>query len=264
MTASTEGYIASSQCAVYRIGPLYLHTGLPEAWCVQAIQLLAEYKERHRVTLPAFTGLLTLLQAFLPANSLPKTVYMFRKASCAVLTETLGGTGFHLCSDMQCTHLYDNGDRQCPKCDKPRYKTLQNGREKAIRDLRYMGLEQGVRVLLMSRKVSRAINNFDLPSMVYSTYSVYSSRLSEHFCNYFIPHYRNMDPQQARTAKIRFFESGQVCTDAESEQYNSKVETGTRRPTKLLMVEGGCDGFQPFKRRVWSTWLFGYRLTCVN
>jgi hypothetical protein len=30
------------------------------------------------------------------------------------------------------------------------------------------------------------------------------------------------------------------------------------------MVEGGCDGFQPFKRRVWSTWLFGYRLTCVN
>jgi hypothetical protein len=73
-----------------------------------------------------------------------------------------------------------------------------------------------------------------------------------------------MAPEQARTAKLRFFESGQVCTDAEWEQYNSEVAAGTRRPTKLLMVEGGCDGFQPFKRRVWSTWLFGYRLTCVN
>jgi hypothetical protein len=30
------------------------------------------------------------------------------------------------------------------------------------------------------------------------------------------------------------------------------------------MLKCGCDGFQPFKRRVWSTWLFGYRLTCVN
>jgi hypothetical protein len=235
--------------------------------CVQVIQLLAEYRERHRVTLPAFTGLLTLLQALLPPNSLPKTVYMFRKATRAVLTETLGGTGFqriHLCSDMQCTHMYDNDEKACPKCKKPRFETLQNGRVKAIRELRYMGLEQGVRVLLMSRKVSRAIHSFDLPSMVDSTYSVYSSRLSEHFCRYFIPHYSDMAPEQARTAKIRFFESGQVCNDSEWEQYNSEVEAGTRRPTKLLMVEGGCDGFQPFKRRVWSTWLFGYRLTCVN
>lgn len=235
---------------------------------MQVIRLLGEYKERHRVTLPAFTDLLTLLQAVLPANNaLPKSVYMFRKATRAVLTETLGGSGFkrlHMCSDMQCTHLYDNDARVCPLCAEPRYERLQNGREKAIREVRYMGLEQGVRVLLMSRKVSRAVNSFDLPSMVDSTYSVYSSRLSEHFCKHFIPHYSEMAPEEARTAKLRFFDSGQVCTDDEWNQYVAGVGAGTQRPTKLLMVEGGCDGFQPFKRRVWSTWLMGYRLTCVN
>jgi hypothetical protein len=141
---------------------------------------------------------------------------------------------------------------------------MQNGREKAIRELRYLGLEQGVRILLMSRKVSSAINNFDLTSMVDSTYSVYSSRLSEHLCNYFIPHYSAMGADEARKAKIRFFDSGQVCTDQEWDCYIAEVRAGTRKRTKLLMVEGGCDGFQPFKRRIWSTWLFGYRLTCVN
>jgi hypothetical protein len=73
-----------------------------------------------------------------------------------------------------------------------------------------------------------------------------------------------MGPDEARKAKIRFFDSGQVCTDTEWDRYTMEVRTGTRRRTKLLMVEGGCDGFQPFKRRIWSTWLFGYRLTGVN
>jgi hypothetical protein len=100
--------------------------------------------------------------------------------------------------------------------------------------------------------------------MVDSTYSVYSSKLSEHIREYFIPGYGTMSPQHARVAKLRFFETGQVCTDAEWEQYLSEVADGRRYPTKLLLVEGGCDGFQPFRRRVWSKWLFGYRLACVG
>jgi hypothetical protein len=237
---------------------------------LQAVQLIAEYKERHRVTLPAMADLLTLLQALLPGNSLPKSVYTYRKAQRSVLKAALGGPGFqriHLCSDLNCTHLYDNDARLCPECDKPRFKRLENGKEAPIRDLRYMSLDKAVRVLLMSRKVSRAIDAFDLEAMVDSTYSVYSSKLSQHLCEYFIPGYRSMcrtAPTKAREAKLRFFETGQVCTDTEWQQYNLEVEAGTRRPTKLLMLEGGCDGFQPFKRRVWSTWLFGYRLTCVN
>jgi hypothetical protein len=234
---------------------------------LQALQLIAEYKERHRVTLPAMADLLTLLQALLPGNSLPKSVYTYRKATRSVLKAALGGPAFqriHLCSDLNCTHLYDNDARKCPECEKPRFKRLENGKEAPIRDLRYMSLDKAVRVLLMSRKVSRAIDAFDLEAMVDSTYSVYSSKLSQHLCEYFIPGYRDMTRERAREAKLRFFETGQVCTDAEWRQYELEVEAGTRRPTKLLMLEGGCDGFQPFKRRVWSTWLFGYRLTCVN
>jgi hypothetical protein len=42
------------------------------------------------------------------------------------------------------------------------------------------------------------------------------------------------------------------------------VSEGKRRRTKLIVVEGGCDGFQPYRRRVWSTWMWGYRLTGVD
>jgi hypothetical protein len=98
--------------------------------------------------------------------------------------------------------------RECLVCGQPRYERMQNGREKAIREVRYLGLEQGVIILIMSRKVSSAINNFDLISMVDSTYSVYSYRLSEHLCNNFIHHYSPMSAIEARKAKIRFFDSG--------------------------------------------------------
>lgn len=32
----------------------------------------------------------------------------------------------------------------------------------------------------------------------------------------------------------------------------------------MLVVEGRCDAFQPFRRRQWSTWLHGYRVVCIN
>jgi hypothetical protein len=172
------------------------------------LHVIAEYKERHRVTLPAMADLLTLLQALLPAgNCLPKSMYSFRKATRSVLQATLRGPGFariHLCSDLNCTHLYDNDADKCPLCDKPRFKDLENGKKAPIRDLRYMSMDKAVRLLLMSRKVSRAINRFDFEAMVDSTYSVYSSKLSEHMCDYFIPGYRDMcrnERERAREAK---------------------------------------------------------------
>jgi hypothetical protein len=235
---------------------------------MQVMHLLTAYKEKHRATKSAFTDLLTLLQAVLPPNLLPRSFYSHRLTARAVLKETLGGPGFqslHLCSSAHCTHLYDNKEtRQCPICQSPRFKQQQNGRESAYREVRYLGVQQGVRVLLLSRSVSKALANFDLKGMVESVHSVYSSRLSDKICRHYIPYYDDMTAPAARTAKLRFFETGQVCTDEEWFQYKAEVQAGNRNPTKLLMVEGGCDAFQPFNRRVWSTWLMGYRLTGVN
>jgi hypothetical protein len=235
---------------------------------LQVVHLLTQYRERHKLTSRAFIDLLAILQLLLPANCLPRSEYSFQKASRSVLTQTLGGTGFqrlHMCSDPECPHLYENKeDRSCPRCQKPRYQTLQNGREKAVREVRYMGLEQGVRLLLMSRSVSQALQNFDLEGMLDSVYSVYSSVLSEDIAKWHIPGYMGMAPDQQRAVKSRFFSTGQVCSDAEWELYCQQVQAGERKRSVLLMVEGGCDAFQPFKRRVWSTWLMGYRLTCVN
>jgi hypothetical protein len=236
---------------------------------MQVVHLLTVYKEKHRVTRLAFTELLDLLQAVLPPNTLlPRSFYSYRRGSRAVLTEALGGPGFqrlHMCSNAHCTHLYDcKDDRECPKCKSPRFKQLQNGSETAMREVRYMGVQQGVRVLLLSRSVGHALASFDLTGMVNSVHSVYSSRLSDKICRHFIPDYDDMPAPAARIAKIRFFQSGQVCTDDEWRQYTEEVQAGHRNRTILLMVEGGCDAFQPFNRRVWSTWLMGYRLTGVN
>jgi hypothetical protein len=93
---------------------------------------------------------------------------------------------------------------------------------------------------------------------------MFSSGLSEHLCRQFIPQYATMAPAERTTAKHRFFDSGQVCSDEDWQTYQREVKEGTRMPTKLLVVEGGCDGFQPFRRRIWSTWMWGYRLVGVN
>ena len=236
---------------------------------LQACQLIAEYKERHRTTLPALKDLLLLLQALLPPkNRLPRSVYMFRKVSRRVLERTSGGSGFqrlHMCSDPECTHMYtDPAHRQCPECKKPRYQRLENGPEQAIRELRYMGVANGVKTLLMSKKVGQAIGTFDLEGAVDSAHSLFSSRMSEHLCHYFIPEYAGKSEADKRTAKLRFFETGQSCSEAEWLRYTQEVNAGTRQRTVLIVVEGGCDGFQPHKRRVWSTWMWGYRIVCVN
>ncbi len=235
---------------------------------LQVVHLLTGYKEKHKATLEAFADLLSLLHVLMPPSCLPRSLYMFRKVTLSLLSKTLGGAGFqrvHLCSNPECTYHYDNQvDRECPLCDKPRFETLPGGKEKAIREFRYLGLEQGMRVLLMSRSVGSALQSVDLSGLVDSPYSVFSSKLSRHLCTLFIPGFSDMTEQRQRTVKLRFLESGQVCTDAQWDQYVEEVRDGRRQRTLLLTVEGGCDGFQPFKRRVWSTWMMGYRLRCVN
>jgi hypothetical protein len=236
---------------------------------LQACQLIAQYKERHRITLPALKDLLQLLQALLPhSNKLPRSTYMFRNVSKRVLEQIFGGSTFrrlHMCSDPECTHMYtDQALRACPKCSKPRYHTQQNGKEKVIREMRYMGVKNGVKTLLMSKHVGRAIDTFDMSRALDTPHSLFGSRLSEHLCQHFIPGYAEMEQSERRNAKLRFFDTGQVCSEEEWLQYNKEVEEGTRLRTKLLVVEGGCDGFQPYRRRVWSTWMWGYRLTGVN
>jgi hypothetical protein len=238
---------------------------------LQACQLIAEYKERHRTTLPALKDLLLLLQALMPrSNRLPRSNYMFRQVSRRVLQRTFDGSPFrriHLCSNPECAHVYtgvDQDKRVCPKCTKPRYHKPENCPERPARQLRYMGVTNGIKVLLMSKKVGRSIEAFDLQGTLDTPHSMYASGFSEHLCRKFIPHYDLMDPAGRATAKYRFFATGQVCSDENWQVYTQQVNEGKRLPTKLLVVEGGCDGFQPYKRRVWSTWMWGYRLTGVN
>ena len=242
----------------------------PSALLLQVVRLVGELKERHRLTLPALEDLLQLLKILLPPNILPATVYLLRKLMRQVLARTLGddSPGFqrlHICSNTECAYMYDDNDTtSCPKCAQARYVVQRSGRKKAAQEVRYLGLKQGLRILLMSRRVCEGIQDFDLESMVDSTYSVFSSELSEDLCCHFIPGYSRMLDPVKREYKVRFFRTGQVCTSQEMEQHTAKVAAGQAIETILIVVEGGCDAFQPFKRRVWSTWLYGYRVQCIN
>lgn len=237
---------------------------------LQVVKLIADLKHRHRLTQPAMTDLLALLKLLLPASSLPGTVYKFSQAIRRALNEALGREGWqtiHMCGNDQCQHLYtSDSETVCPNgaCKQPRYIVQQNGKLKPRRELRYLGLRTGLRVLLMCKHVCSGLHDFDLAGMVDSHHSFYSSQLSEQFCYMFIPGYQEMSGPCRRKAKIRFYASGQVCSDQVWEQHQCDIQQGHDTSTRLLVVEGGCDAFQPFKRRVWSTWLFGYRLVAIN
>lgn len=231
---------------------------------------MSEFKERHRLTLPALTDLLHLLKILLPPNILPATVYMLRKLLRQVLAHCLGeeSSGFnrmHLCANTACAYMYvDEGTTHCPKCGRARHVVQRSGKTKAAQELRYLGLSQGLRILLMSRHVCKGIQDFDTAEMVDSNFSVYSSALSEQLCTQFIPDYDQMADDVRRDYKIRFFRTGQVCTAQQMAEHTLKIDAGQAMRTLLVTVEGGCDAFQPFKRRVWSTWLYGYRVQCIN
>jgi hypothetical protein len=235
---------------------------------LQACQLIAEYKETHRCTQPALEGLLKLLQALLPKNHLPQSLYHYRKVASAVLKQVFGGPTFrrlHLCSNAECSHLYTDWEsRYCPECAAPRYEKTLDDKERAIRELRYMGIENGVRALLMSKQVGRAIMDFDIVKATEEPHSLLTSDWALQVCREYIPDFESMGLEQAMTAKRRFFTTGQVfSSEEEYEEYTREIEAGERQRTLLLLVEAGCDGFQPFNRRIWSTWMWGYRLQCV-
>lgn len=236
---------------------------------LQVVKLVTEMKERHRLTLPALTDLLQLLKILLPPNILPASVYLLRKLLRQVLALTLGrdSSGFariHLCNNAECGYMYEDDSTKCVRCGAERYAVQRSGKKKPVQELRYLGLSQGLRVLLMSKHVCSALHDFDLPHMVDSNHSVFSSDLSERMCHLFIPQYEHMDDDTRREYKIRFFSTGQVCTAEELAEHTSRVQSGEAKRTMLITVEGGCDAFQPFKRRVWSTWMYGYRVCCID
>lgn len=237
---------------------------------LQAVHLVSEYKARHNVTLPAFKGLLQLLQAVLPENSMPATVYRFRKISNAILEDAFGGEPFrrlHLCSNDECTHVYldqEGVHSACPLCGEPRYKKTKRGKQEPCKELRYLGVRDGMRSLLMSKTLCQAVQAFDVAAAVDCPWSTYSAKVSDHICKYFIPGFGKLTPEKKRLAKIMFLQTGQVCDRAELDRYHREVEEGIRPLTVILLVEAGCDGFQPFKRRIWTTWMYGYRVICVD
>jgi hypothetical protein len=236
---------------------------------LQLCQLVSEMKERHRSTGPALEDLLKLLQVVLPpGNVMPRSLHMFRKVSRRVLRKVFGGPSFkrlHMCSDPECIHMYTDWDSEkCPLCGKARYK-VENGVKLPEREMRYMGPENGLRTLLMSQQVGKAISSFDLRGTLDDPHTLLSCGWSEHICAVHIPDYSAMDPDERKRAKFRFFLTGQVfSSEAEWLRYNDDVECKRCKRSVLLVVEAGCDGFQPFRRRIWSTWMWGYRITNVN
>lgn len=215
-----------------------------------------------------FERILTFMKFLMPNCKLPGSHYLFRKASRQVLAHVIGCSGFsrlHLCSEMECTHLYEDDSDECPLCKSPRYMVQQNGKRVPHRELMYLGLEHGVRVLAATREVGLAYASYDAEAAIDEPWSWLSSRLCERLCNHFIPGYRQMGEEMRRQAKYDFFTTGQVFTSREMrDRWIREVEDGTRNETLLFLVEAGCDGFQPFRRRVWSTWMYGYRIINVD
>ena len=235
---------------------------------LQVVQLIMVLRERHRMTNAAFADLLSLLKFLLPPNRLPGTPYRFLKCQKAALHQATGGQVFSkldLCSDAECTSVYlDATSKQCPDCNAPRYRVLKKNKKVPHRQLRYLGVRAGLRILVMSRKVSLALSSFNVDAEVKNPTSFFSSLLSEHLCHHFIPYYDQYTAQEQQGLKARFFITGQACTQEQYDEHVDLVASGGEDPTRLVVVEGGCDAFQPFRRRQHSTWLHGYRLVSVD
>jgi len=92
---------------------------------------------------------------------------------------------------------------------------------------------------------------------------------ADNMCRVFIPGWDNMGKEAQLRDKARFFKTGQGLTEEQWIDYQAQLQAGCAGggsdldPTRMLLVEGGCDAFQPFQRKVWSTWIFGYRLTAA-
>jgi hypothetical protein len=82
-----------------------------------------------------------------------------------------------------------------------------------------------------------------------------NSELGSHLSDFFIPSFSNLPEAEKRNIMCRFFETGQVC---------SAADLSAAPDTHLLMILAGADGFQPFKRRVHSTTLIGFRYVCFH
>lgn len=236
---------------------------------LQVLHLLAEYKERHRLTGPALEQMLRIIKFILPDSNLPATMYMFKKMLREVLVKQLGSTGYkmiHVCADPECEHVYNDDERQCPRigCGKDRYIKQPNGREKPARTIRYMGLRQGMQLMLMSRVVCSAMDAFDVRKMLDRTYSFYSSQLSDHIAIAFVPGFADMLSDEQREVKAIFYKTGQFCTEEQFLRMEADIAAGRQRPSRLIVLEGGCDGFQPYRRRQWTTWMLGWRIKGID
>jgi len=189
---------------------------------MQAIQLITEFKDRHKGKLSMMKDLLALVKFLLPDNSFPGTMYRLRKILRAALNKVLDVEGYfelHLCHTPKCMHVYfDDDDEECPVCrcagvTAPRYKVLQNKKRVPHHVLRYLGVARGVRTLLLNEHVCKAVESFDLDAAVVRPQSVYGSEVTDHICRVFIPDWDALPPDRQLREKARFFRTGQVLDD---------------------------------------------------
>lgn len=94
----------------------------------------------------------------------------------------------------------------------------------------------------------------DLRREVADPCSFYQSEGMRNTAALFIPSFHEMSEDARQEALFQFFSSGRASTREFAEQV---VSSG--RKSMLLMLKLGMDAFQPWKRRVYSITLMGFR-----
>ena len=116
--------------------------------------------------------------------------------------------------------------------------------------MHYMGVENCLRVLLLRQEWCEAFARFDIRQERQTPGTLWSGDLAEHFCPLYVPGYSNMPENEREEAAEVFLTTDQTC---------KRDKLQNHQPTVLLLLEGGIDAFQPFKRKVHSTWVAGTR-----
>lgn len=115
--------------------------------------------------------------------------------------------------------------------------------------LRHFGLGNCLRVLLARPEWCLAFARFNIQLDREQPGSIFASQLCARFCQLYIPGWDELDDKERLEAETRFLRTGQVCSDDQLHPHQGRMRT------ILLFVEQASDGFQPFQRRVHSTWV---------
>lgn len=136
-------------------------------------------------------------------------------------------------------------------------RELNNGAVEPRRKVRYFGVGNMIRAALLSVEFCQGLLLQDVRGDLANPCSVYHTDSFRHLSRTFIPQLDAMSQSDQHDALVNFYLSGRASPPSDGERAS---EAG--RQTALLLLTMGMDAFQPWKRRVYSITLMGFR--CVN